>query len=667
MGSLFSFSRRAAVKTPKGAAEWSLRTELKLDYREVTMKGLHEALDVWSSVLHRRPFLTVEDFDEVFGVMLGDAELHFAQFAGEDGARLLQNRHAEQQEGGDKATLVDARSVFCALTLMQEVALLSRLQFLCLVMLESNAADAGFSEELLRTLFLCANEGLCNLSQRDLVTVEMVEDAVFHLMLAAKQMGRSLVQRLDLVRWIEGEKRVSKFLRLCMDDVLGKALEEEEVAMDYLDTDLFKDAHERDEHERKQLEKRGLLWSTRVRSLLSSTSWRRRHHARPSWTCIEALVYMENHRLQYLPVVLEPHNAAEKDDENDGDGTPFYDIVCICDYVQLVAALIGLQEHMGRVSGISLIDDLVGDEGGAWTGGIRSSPSLIEAGRIWSKLTLMQLLPIVNEHHMPLNFNMRMSGMKSDMHEAYKLHSTKSKEYIGSECCPLVPVLIDQPLFSLLDIMAHPNVEHVPIVYSAMKPSKLISVIDQQRMLRVVLENAEAWLLGSQYATLEALGLVKGGLLLARSTDCAFDVFRLLVRERSCIAAAVLESDGLISCTITAQDLGRVLKRQDGARYMADVESLLQIAQEFNPCIRVDTIGHSTRFIQAIEGMVKNQVCHIFVCDDKGRPTGCLTASKVFELICALHEDDVMGSVEDHSNLKALLELQVEDREDSQV
>ena len=56
---------------------------LRADFRALTIRALHEALDIYRNVLRSPKRLNCEQFDEVFGIMLGDAEPHFALLSGE--------------------------------------------------------------------------------------------------------------------------------------------------------------------------------------------------------------------------------------------------------------------------------------------------------------------------------------------------------------------------------------------------------------------------------------------------------------------------------------------------------------------------------------------------------------------------------------------------------
>ena len=53
---------------------------LKQEYRKVDMQLLYESLDIYKSVLRRTDWASVEDFDVIFGFILGDAEMHLSIF-----------------------------------------------------------------------------------------------------------------------------------------------------------------------------------------------------------------------------------------------------------------------------------------------------------------------------------------------------------------------------------------------------------------------------------------------------------------------------------------------------------------------------------------------------------------------------------------------------------
>ena len=56
---------------------------MRADFRALTVRALHEALDIYRHVLGAPVRLDLAQFDQVFGIMLGDAEPHFALLSGE--------------------------------------------------------------------------------------------------------------------------------------------------------------------------------------------------------------------------------------------------------------------------------------------------------------------------------------------------------------------------------------------------------------------------------------------------------------------------------------------------------------------------------------------------------------------------------------------------------
>ena len=88
--------------------------ELIADYRNVSLSLLTEAFEIFADVQRCKERLDVAEFDECFGLFLGDAELHFNIFQGDDG-------------------LVDPYEVLCAACLILDADLQHKIRFLLLL------------------------------------------------------------------------------------------------------------------------------------------------------------------------------------------------------------------------------------------------------------------------------------------------------------------------------------------------------------------------------------------------------------------------------------------------------------------------------------------------------------------------------------------------------
>ena len=61
------------------------------DYRSCTIKNLRECLSIYEDVFYRKDTLGEHEFDEIFGLVFGDAEKHWSVYAREGEYRRVAN------------------------------------------------------------------------------------------------------------------------------------------------------------------------------------------------------------------------------------------------------------------------------------------------------------------------------------------------------------------------------------------------------------------------------------------------------------------------------------------------------------------------------------------------------------------------------------------------
>ena len=284
-----TLSTKANSHVPAKIIEGSLRS----DFGALSLRHLREALDIYRSTLSS-PRLKRQEFDQVFGVMLGDADTHFELFSGR--AELMATG------GEDIASAikdVDALTVFLTLTMLVPAPLLTQLSFIYELVTGSQAADAGLDARQVSRVFTNGVHGLCSLLGARSPERSVFEKTAVYLVQDADDRSASpLVKRRHLLSYLEADMMIMKFLHHAAEKVVGTGLDNASVAGNFRDAALF--AAENSENAQtieNDLNDSNDLCKKRLKSL-SRTSWWESSSTRiimeHDWSCGLVLVSLRN-------------------------------------------------------------------------------------------------------------------------------------------------------------------------------------------------------------------------------------------------------------------------------------------------------------------------------------------------------------------------------------
>jgi hypothetical protein len=253
---------------------------MRADFRALTVRALHEALDIYRHVLGAPVRLDLAQFDQVFGIMLGDAEPHFA---------LLSGEATGTQPAGP--LMCDARMVFLTLTLLVphadtassatfgggQAARLAQLAFIFELVTGENAADTGLTERQLAECMSKACAGICRLLGSKVPDASVFRATAEQLIHDADERTCvALVKRRHLNSFLEADLMIKKFLHAASERIVGSDLDNASVAGAYLNGDLLGDSDDEMptalELEAEMNKSGGVLVARRLRSLARS-SW----------------------------------------------------------------------------------------------------------------------------------------------------------------------------------------------------------------------------------------------------------------------------------------------------------------------------------------------------------------------------------------------------------
>lgn len=136
---------------------------IRADYGKLSLRHLREALDIYQTTLRSSTQLTAQEFDQVFGIMMGDAETHFELLSGRAELRAAAGHDATGSTSAtlDKLQHIDPITVFLTLTMLVPAPTLAQLSFVYEVVTGSTAADAGLNAEQVELVLAKGVAGLC--------------------------------------------------------------------------------------------------------------------------------------------------------------------------------------------------------------------------------------------------------------------------------------------------------------------------------------------------------------------------------------------------------------------------------------------------------------------------------------------------------------------------
>lgn len=655
------------------------------DYSQVQLSELRECFNIWTTVLEEKERLDQAEFDEVFGLMLGDAESHFSILS-----------HGMMQFDYDPVPKCDALSVFLALATIgrasskQQVSkralILNRIASIYYILTRDDSPDRGIVKDGVKNMILKTLSGLCRLTGRPQPDGKLIFRLTKQIIDESKKSGSAKVTRKHVFDWLSGSRDAIIFYDKCVEEIIGRGFDE--FSGEILSSALFRGDKKADtsSSENGAYRVKGILGTMRVRQLVKSGTWSRRLFLTSKSTCVDALRMLQKNKLNYLPIFLTENkyhlptyssNNNALDDDSIGY-VPYPQCVGIVDYAKLIVSFLrvlsynnvelpseirekdeGIEQNASQVTNELIAEE---DEGvtidhasgvgvkvtqGTEDNGrqkydknlsidetIRKISSVIvNIGRSWSKIMLSDVLP-----HKKSLFQFGSSSVESEENAetAIIYHIVEALEGI---CEPFVEVVPEQPIYHLLEILSNPKIGRVPLVLSPANNDAFLSIIDSSDVLKHLFSQSDQVWGDIVWANVNRLGLLsKDFISVNLETTTIVSFHRMMIDSPISVIAVVNKNDELIS-TLTASDFSCLTKHLlDNANIInAEFSDLLLPTIEFYKARNIQTITVNTIFIDALKLMVDNNLTSIFVLNEEKKPVGYLNIKHIFKMTLRLH------------------------------
>eukprot|EP00943_MAST-04B_sp_MAST-4B-sp1_P000457 g457.t1 len=655
------------------------------DYSQIQLSELRECFNIWTTVLKEKERLDQAEFDEVFGLMLGDAESHFSILS-----------HGMMQFDYDPVPKCDALSVFLALATIgrasskQQVSkrtlILSRIATIYYILTRDDAPDRGILKDEVKNLIFRTLSGLCRLTGRPQPDGKLIFRLTKQIIDESKKSGSAKVTRKHVFDWLSGSRDAILFYDKCVEEIIGRGFDE--FSGEILSSALFHGDKKADtsSSENGAYRVKGILGAMKVRQLVKSRTWSRKLFLTSKSTCIDALRMLQKNKVKYLPIFLSENeynlptystNNNSLDDDSMGYA-PYPQCIGIVDYAKLIVSFLrvlsynnvelpseirekddGTEQTVSQVANEVIEEKDEGlninhasdvevkvtqrpedngrqkyDKEISIDETIRKISSVIVTiGRSWSKIVLSDVLPDKKSL-----FELGSSSVESEENAetAIIYHIFEALEGI---CEPFIEVVPEQPIYHLLEILSNPKIGRVPLVLSPASNDAFLSIIDSSEVLKHLFsQSGQVW--GDiVWANVNRLGLLcKDFISVNLETTTIVSFHRMMIDSPISVIAVVNEDDKLIS-TLTASDFSCLTKHLlDNANTInAEFSDLLLPTIEFYTARNIATITVNTLFIDAMKLMVDNDLTSIFVVNEETKPIGYLNIKNIFKMTLRLH------------------------------
>ena len=667
------------------ATERLLDTGLRADFRTISIRYLHEALDIYRNILNMPDKLDLDTFDQVFGVMLGDAEPHF---------KLLSGEVNGTQPAGP--LMCDAVTVFLTLTLLAPVSKLKQLAFIYELITGETAADIGLTAKQLSMVMEKSCVGLCRL-----LGSKVPEQRVF--VVTANAMAQDadertcvpLVKRRHLNSFLEADLLIKKFFAAASERIVGSDLDNASVAGAYLDGGLLGDSDDEmdtaHEIEVKMNNEGGHLVSKRLRSL-ARTSW---FVARSKRTCVDvnmtcgtmlkifhdtgsAASSLSGHCLPLLEHIPKPSNRDEDGDtltnsssdeeERPEEAFPKERVSC------------GITSCVGFIDAHHLLEsflDVLMDEAQSLlvehhhhhrhgNGDDLSQKNSQPSPDIASSLQDEKSNNQSKQKQKKKTRNKQKSRTSPKLAKFVVTAGTRWSEdaWTNSDMkrSTAIHLLLEQPLIHAMDALGREGNRAALLCHSLDmdERSNVTHILTEWDLFEAVLDHDDIWLKGCCHATMKELGFCRlhsneesGGILSIHQSDSTLNGFLKILSNVHQHALAVVDDAGVLVASLGVEDFVRLLMQGNKKDGMPNFEQLLSPIKRctLHP-VGAKVCSPSTLLSQVMDKMQTLQARDIFICDEEMRPVGTISVPDVLELCSALSESVAFRFIEAHKKTK---------------
>ena len=198
---------------------------LKQEYRKVDMQLLYESLDIYKSVLRRTEWASVEDFDVIFGFILGDAEMHLSIF----------------DQG--KVGKMDPREMFCALLFsVRDLPFKSKTEFLWQLFGHGPEGQETLNQATMLVMVSTMARAVTRVTGMDPLGADILERVVKGMF--QKQAKEEPMRRQDFINWhhehVEG-MNLDVFFEHASRAFASTVRAHRSMTADYLESEMLKE------------------------------------------------------------------------------------------------------------------------------------------------------------------------------------------------------------------------------------------------------------------------------------------------------------------------------------------------------------------------------------------------------------------------------------------
>ena len=620
------------------------------------------------------------EFDEVFGLLLGDAEGHFSVMS-----------YGMLQYDYDPEPKCDAMSVFLSLAaigrpppkkqLSKRELLLRRISEIFYFLVRDDSPDNGIYKDSITILVGKVFSGLCRLTGRPQPDAKLLFKVSKQISDLGKKTESGKVTRKHILDWLVNSRDASLFYDTCVEEIVGRGFDE--FSGEILSSALFQsDGTNTVESSKVESVEKGMLSRVLVRQLMTSSTWGRKVFLNPRSTCIDALRALQKHKLQQIPIILtdEKENTPILATDDNGEllhDIPFPQCVGIVDYKKLIISFLRVLslnnvELPSEISEKELAigteveestsvtktengpSDVNNDTGEKFKSTdmdvnnpknrpeqsqqvsyvkiVQKISSVITAiGKSWSKIVLADILPG--------NLDAQLSSSIESVGnmEAMPHFVSKALEALTE---PFVEVLPEQPLYHILEILTHPKINNVPLMIGAEKPKCFVDTIEDFEVF---------WYLNSRrhevwgdilWASINRLGLIKTDFIQVSSKSTALASFHKMAIDSPISTVAVVNNEGVLVSTLSFSDLSCLTKHflEKAKVINAEFGDFLLPTIDFHSVHTLQTVTINTSLVDLFDLMVANKLRSLFVIDNSGKPIGYVDIKNIFGLTLRLYD-----------------------------
>jgi hypothetical protein len=642
----------------------NVTVEAQVDLANILGADLLECFQIWKTVTGKKSRLNILEFDEVFGLMLGDAEAHFEIVS----HGMLSSGDFEQE------AKCDALSIFLSLSavakddhqknLKKSTIMLNKMANMFFFYSESDAPDYGMSLLHLNKFMDLIISGLCRLTGRPQPEDNIIKTVAGEIYAEAKKSDSLKVTRKHVIDWLLGSKEALFFYETCLDEILGQGFDE--FSGEILSSALFEaNKKTKDVGDIIKSFDRGVLWSTRIKTFLTSKSWTATNILDSEATCSEALRFLQKNRLPFARVYLETEKReiqniemllAEEDVDKPGpprlqSPCPYPQIVGIVDYQKLIVSFLAVFSLYKVPLPSEVSRDNTNPEKAEKKKEMMNTiaKTIVSLGKVWGHIKVKDILaasPRGSEIDMMPRSTISRSwsedtneNSQDQLNFADVVEEKKICSAVERTCEPFVQILVGQPLAQLLEIFSHPKIHSVTIIADVANPMSTITSLGKVEALRKLMEYGKDVFGDIVFANLRDLGLIEPNFISISPETTTLVAFHQLALKTDSGIVAIVDSNNVLVSYLRTSDFSRLTKHQVDDSAQPEVGELLLPTLEFHEVHKALTAFPDMLMKDVIDNFLRHKCTSILVVDDDCKPVGTVNISTIFKLALKMHEN----------------------------